>query len=70
MLQQTVYSHAHSSQIKDYLIFKDTSILIYRNIINELSLRQKAVSNFRNKSEPALDMGRQMSRSFRDSWQP
>ena len=43
-------------------IFKDISILIYGNIvINELSLRQRAVSNFRDKSDPAPDMGRQTS---------
>jgi len=33
MLQKTVYNYAHSSQIKDYLIFKDISILIYGNIV-------------------------------------
>jgi len=76
MSQQTVYNYTHSSQIKDYLIFKDISILIYGNIvINELSLRQRAVSNFRDKSDPARDTGRQtsipgLSRPFRDGWQP
>jgi len=44
-------------------ILKDISILIYGNIvINELSLRQMAVSNFRDKSDPARDARRQ----FRD----
>ena len=53
MSQQTVYNYTNSSQIKDYLIFKDISILIYGNIvINELSLIQRAVSNFRDKSDP------------------
>ena len=53
MSQQTVYNYTRSSQIKDYLIFKDISILIYGNIIiNELSLIQRAVSNFRDKSDP------------------
>ena len=72
MSQQTVYSYTHSSQIKDDLIFKDISILIYGNIvINELSLRQRAVSNFPDKSDPARDRGRQtsipgLSRPFRD----
>ena len=76
MLQKTVYNYAHSSQIKDYLIFKDISILIYGNIvIIELSLRQRAVNNFRDKSDPARDTGRQtsipgLSRPFRDGWQP
>jgi len=47
--------------------FKDISILIYGNIvISELSLRQRAVSNFRDKSDPARDARRQ----FRDGWQP
>jgi len=52
------------------------SILIYVNIvINELSLKQRAVSNFRDKSDPARDTGRQTSfpgvpRPFRDGWQP
>jgi len=42
MLQQTVYNYTHSSQNKDYFIFKDISILIYGNIVtNELSLRQE-----------------------------
>ena len=76
MSQQIVYNYTHSSQIKDYLIFKDISILIYGNIIiNELSLGQRAVSNFRDKSDPAQDTGRQtsiprLSRPFRDGWQP
>jgi len=40
-------------------IFKGISILIYGNtVINELSLRQRAVSNFRSKSDPARDTGR------------
>jgi len=66
MSQQIVYNYTHSSQIKDYLIFKDISILIYGNIvINVLSLRQKAVSNFRDKSDPAWDTGRQTSRPGR-----
>jgi len=52
------------------------SILIYGIIaINEFSLRQRAVSNFTNKSDPARDTGRQtsipgLSRPFRDGWQP
>jgi len=63
MSQQTVYNNTHSSQIKYYLIFKDISILIYGNIvINKLSLRQRAVSNFRDKSDPSRDARRQ----FRD----
>jgi len=58
MSQQTVYNCTHSSQIKDYLIFEDISILIYGNIvINELSLRQRAASNFWSKSDPARDTG-------------
>ena len=76
MSHQTVYNYTHSSQIKDYLIFKDISILIYGNIvINELSLRQRAVSNFRDKIDQARDTGRQtsipgLSRPLRDGWQP
>jgi len=50
-------------------IFKDISILIYRNIvINELSLRQRAVSNFRDTGRQTSIPG--LSRSFRDGWQP
>ena len=42
-------------------IFKDILILIYGNIvINELSLRQRAVSNFRDKSDPARDARHQL----------
>jgi len=44
-------------------------------VINELSLRQRAVSNFWDKSDPTRDTGRQtsikgISRPFRDGWQP
>jgi len=43
-------------------VLKDISILIYGNtVINELSLRQRAVINFRDKSDPARDTGRQTS---------
>jgi len=69
MLHQTVYNYTHSSQIKDYLIFKDISVLIYENIvINELLLRQRAVSNFRDKSDPAQDKGCPMSIIVGLSW--
>jgi len=57
-------------------LFKDISILIYGNIvIIELSLRQRAVNNFRDKSDPARNTRRQtsipgLSRPFRDLWQP
>ena len=62
MSQQTVYNYTHTSQIKDYLIFKDISIFIYGIIvINELSLRQRAVSNLPDKSDPARNKGRQTS---------
>jgi len=62
MSQQTVYNYTHSSQIKDNLIFIGISISIYGNIvINELSLRQTAVSNFRDKSDAAPDTGLQTS---------
>jgi len=57
-------------------IFKVISILIYGNIvINELSLKQRAVSKFRDKSDPTRVTGRQtsipgVSLPFRDGWQP